>query len=197
MIRTVPQSHGVQHAKSALSSLFLEDIPIDHGKDDIIQRRELRQQIEALEDKTDLAISGIGQRTVPEPRDLFPIELVRAATRTVETTQNIHQRRFPSARGPHDRDELPLGDRKIDLRQDRHLLLPDIIALANIRQADDFIRFLFHLHYTGPPGPWRLFLFVGVEVFSCETVPLTTISCPSERPLVTSISFSVEIPVVT
>ena len=59
--------------------------------------------------------------------------------------------------------------------------------------------------FPAPEGPMIetnspleiVFLFVGVEVFSCETVPLTTISCPSERPLVTSISFSVEIPVVT
>jgi hypothetical protein len=67
-----------------------------------------RQQVESLKNEAEFAKPDVCQRVIVELRNIDAIERIRAARRSVEAADEIHQRRFARARRPHDRDVLAL-----------------------------------------------------------------------------------------
>jgi len=72
----------------------------------VMQRIRARQQIESLEDKTNLAIANRRQFVVGHRRDILPVELVAPGRRRIEAAEHVHQRRLAAARWTHDRKIL-------------------------------------------------------------------------------------------
>ena len=107
------------------------DPRIDERKRNILERRNARKQVEVLENKADLFVARNGERIVVEPRDLIAVELVRALRRTVETAENVHQRGFSRARGPHERGKFPASDIQIDAVERRERLPANAIEFPN------------------------------------------------------------------
>ena len=72
----------------------------------ILKHGEARQQVETLEDETDLAVAHGTDRFIVQRRHLDTVEHIRARVRLVEAAEHVQQRRLARARGTGDRDEF-------------------------------------------------------------------------------------------
>src|SRR6202162_3099360 len=101
----------------------LLDSPLDsllalgRGKAPVAQRHihvvedvQVRNQVEALEDETDLLVADAGHLGVGEPGDVLAVQVVRALVERVEEAGDVQKRRLPRARAAHDGDELAGGN---------------------------------------------------------------------------------------
>ena len=84
---------------------------------DVLLRGEDGQQVEGLEDEPDLVAAQLGQAGVVEPGELGAVERHRAARRLVEAGEQVHERRLPRTRRPHDRGERAGGKPDADPTQ--------------------------------------------------------------------------------
>jgi hypothetical protein len=103
---------------------------------DVVERVGARQQIERLEHEPDLLIADVRHLVVGHGRYLLVLELVGALGRSVETADDVHERRFAGARRSHDRDVLVLRDVEIDAVQCVHFLGADLIDAVEIADLD-------------------------------------------------------------
>ena len=144
MLSAVGEADGGKHFLCPLQALAPLYPRIDERKSDIIERRNARKQIEVLKDEADLLVARECQRIIAEPCDFLAVELVRALRRTVETAENVHQRGFSRARGPHERGKFPASDIQIDAVERRERLPANAIEFPNAAQADRGRLLFFH-----------------------------------------------------
>src|SRR3990172_781057 len=97
-------------------SFAATDAAVDEGKLDIVEDIRTGEQIECLEDKSDLLVPYPSQLIVVHVADVRAVELVHSGRRSVEAADNIHERRFPRTGRPHDGDILVLLDLDIQPR---------------------------------------------------------------------------------
>ncbi len=79
---------------------------IDRGHFRIAQRRQLAQQVIALEDKAEMLAPQRRQRIVIQRGNRPAGNAVFAGARLIQAAENVHQRRFAGAGLPDDGDEL-------------------------------------------------------------------------------------------
>ena len=84
---------------------------------DVVEDAQLIDQVEALEDKADVALAQLGSAALVVAGDFLALESVRASIGGIDQAQDVEKGRFATARGPHDRDEFPLTDFQVDLMQ--------------------------------------------------------------------------------
>src|SRR6266566_5246202 len=65
-----------------------------------------RQQIEALKNETEFVVANVGQLIAIERGNIGVIQNVATRSRSIETTDNVHERRFSRTTRAHQRDEL-------------------------------------------------------------------------------------------
>jgi hypothetical protein len=106
-------------------------------QDDVLLRRQHREEVEELEDEADLLAPEHGQLLVGEPPDLDAVEDDASAGRAIEPSHDVHQGRLTGARGPHDRGQTPVGDIERDAAQgiDRGIALA--VAADEVRRGGD------------------------------------------------------------
>ena len=94
-----------------------------------MQRRNPRQQIEILKNKADFFIAGQGQLIVVQRGDFRAIQLIRAGSRPIQASENIHQRRFSRSGRSRDRHKLALPDEQAHAIQRMHRRVSHLINL--------------------------------------------------------------------
>src|SRR5215213_869339 len=85
---------------------------IKHWQLNVLERRCSRQQVETLKHEADLLTANVGALILRHLRNVFAVEDVGAARRTIETTDNVHGCRFSGTRSAHDRYKLAFPDRQ-------------------------------------------------------------------------------------
>ena len=93
---------------------------IESGSEDVLLRREHRQQVELLEDEADVPAAQLGQVLVGHLGDVLAADLHAAVGRAVEPGEQVHERRLAGARRAHDGRELADGDLEGDAAQRVH-----------------------------------------------------------------------------
>src|SRR5438046_5601016 len=73
---------------------------------DIFARGSTREEIKALENKSELAVANIGQLVAIQMRDIGVIEQILSAGRPIKTAKDIHKGRFSRADRAHQGNEL-------------------------------------------------------------------------------------------
>src|SRR5438309_3178215 len=148
----------------------------------VMKRRGPRDEVEALEDETDLSVANGGELVVVEPRDFGAVEEVTTASRHVEAADAVRERRLTRAARPHDGDELPFFDDEIDASQRMDLDLAHTVGLGDGLERD-------HppppIRTPPPPPPVRM---LPLEPATLR-VGMTTWA-PSFKPPVTSVYWS-------
>ncbi len=114
MARAMGDADLVHHLVDTALALGGGDVVVEQGQLDILAHRQLVDQVEALEDEADVGLAHVGELALREAGDLLSVEQVRTARRAVEHADHVEQGRFAAARRAHDRDELALGDVKVD-----------------------------------------------------------------------------------
>ena len=106
------------------------------GHHDVLLGREHRQQIEALEDETDVVAAQQRELLVVELRQVAPLEHDAAAGGRVQTAHHMHQRRFSGSGRSHNRREPALLELHVDIFQRMHQAFTRAIVLHQIDGLD-------------------------------------------------------------
>ena len=104
----------VEHAIDALFAVGSGVIVVEQRELDVLAHSQLVDQIEALEDESDVGLARFCELGLAQTRNLLPVEIVGAAGRAIEHAHDVEQRRLATPRRPHDRDEFAVGDVEID-----------------------------------------------------------------------------------
>src|SRR4051812_10352769 len=144
------ESDAMERIHRGLVALFARpaEVSVNERELDILDCRRAREQIEALKNEADLRVPDDGALVAIERRDVDAVELVRAVSGTVETPEDVHQRRLAGAGRSHDRQELALIDDEVDARKRADFDLAHRIDLGQAMDLDDLIR-----HYRPPLPP--------------------------------------------
>jgi len=79
-------------------------------EEDVFACAEHGQEIEELKHEADVLAAQLREMRVVEARDVAPGNFHGAAGGLVEAGEDVHERRLARPGGPHDGDELALGD---------------------------------------------------------------------------------------
>ena len=116
----------------AVAGNFLRD-------ENVRARVERGQQIEFLEDESDLALAHAGALGVGERGQIVAIEHDAAAIGAGEAAQQIKKCGFAAARGADDADELALLHAEGNAAQRLDLDLADVVGLAQVFGFDECV----------------------------------------------------------
>ena len=105
-------------------------------QDDVLLRRQHRQQVEELEDEADVLSAQLRDLGVAELAEPCSRDRDVALSRLVERREEVHQRRFSGARGAHDRGQLPALDSERDAAQRVHGRLALAVDTAQFVRLD-------------------------------------------------------------
>ena len=92
-----------QRARPRLGARHLEQL---QRQRDVLQQRQLRQQVEGLEHEADAPAPQRGERVVAKRGEVDAVEQYAAAVGPVEPCHHVEQRRLAGARFTHERDRL-------------------------------------------------------------------------------------------
>ena len=98
VIQTRFQAHLLQQSPRAIPPLGAPESPaVQQRQFHVLQGGGPREQIEILKHETDLPIPQPGTLVARHLHDFFAFQQIAAAGRVVETSERIHERRFPGA----------------------------------------------------------------------------------------------------
>jgi hypothetical protein len=124
------EADTLQYADDSFSALFHAESAIPQGHIDIVVECQIRDQIKALEDETNLFIPDPTSIAVTECGHIPAIERVRTRRHTLQKTSNVEQCGLARARGTGDSEELPFAYVKVNLPQGMRSHLFDLKDLA-------------------------------------------------------------------
>src|ERR1044072_2945261 len=104
MFGAMAHADALQRFEHETFTLARTHAAISQRQLDVLINREIADEVEALEDESDLAVADAGALREREVRHFGPLERVAAARRRVEQAEDREERRFAAARGPGDRD---------------------------------------------------------------------------------------------
>jgi hypothetical protein len=110
---------------------------VDEGELNVMQSGGAGEQVEGLEDETDLLVADAGELVVVELGDVVAVEPVAALGGAVEAADEVHERGFAGAGGTHDGDVLVVADADVDAAEGIDDLVAHLIGLPEIVGDDD------------------------------------------------------------
>src|SRR5690606_24217044 len=87
VLETIAEPDFLQQFTRARAALFRRDAAEQHRELDILERAQVGEQIEALEDEADAAVADLGQLVARHARDVVPADLVSPLARSVEAAE--------------------------------------------------------------------------------------------------------------
>jgi len=107
------------------------------GELDVLDGARPRQQVELLEDETDLGVPDPRELVGREARDVLAVEDVPARGGRVETAEEVHEGGLARARRAHDGHEVATLDRDRDTAEGMHRVGPEVVVLREPFAQDD------------------------------------------------------------
>ena len=114
---TVGQSHEIEQLLRTCAGLFrrgTRDIGRNH---DVLDGRELGEQLVELEHKPQMAVAEIAQLLRGQGGDINAVDHDASRVRTVEGADDLKQRGLTGSRGADDTDDLTAVDMEVDAFQ--------------------------------------------------------------------------------
>ena len=145
MFGAVVDADAFQRVHGLLAAVGAAEARVEQGQLDVLQNRGARQEVEGLEDETDLLIAHARQCAIRHLRDVFAVEPVLAARWRVQAAEDVHQRGLARSRRAHDGHELAALDGHVDAAQGLHRVLPRVVGLGDRLELDEGLGRLGHL----------------------------------------------------
>src|SRR5690349_4318268 len=144
---------------------------------DILQRGMGREQVEALEDETQLAVPNPRPLRLRQPSDLLTTQQVLSTAGGIEAAEDVHEGGLAGTRRPHHGDIVASINPQADASQRVDHLSGHMVLLSKVDRLQN------GAHVPAPPAGARR--------------PTTT-CCPSvSGPLVSSVNVVSAMPMVT
>lgn len=132
VLQTVAESDGFNGAQGAFAAFLAADVGVDHRQLYVLENVEPRQQVERLENETDLLVADAGELVVACLTDIDAVEHDGAGADVVEATEDLHHGRFTTAGGTDDGDVLTGVDVERDTIERADFLVTYGVRLAHI-----------------------------------------------------------------
>lgn len=118
------------------TALLGRNAEVEHRHLEVLEHRELLDEVEVLEDEADSAGANLGKLIVGERRDVLSAEDVVPAGGLIEAAEDVHERGFARARRPHDGGKFALDEIHVNVAQGVHFdvgtrLLVDLAEILN------------------------------------------------------------------
>src|SRR6056297_172274 len=133
MLQSVAESDGVDYVVDPL--LVTRFATEHHRQADVLLGGQRRDQVEGLEDETDLGAPELGDLLVVERGEVGVADERGTRRQRVEPGQAVQQRRLAGTRRSHDRAELARLERHGDTVEGVNLGVADAVGLAGIDRA--------------------------------------------------------------
>ncbi len=92
MLQMPGQAQTLEQLLRALHAHALAGACVDSWHFDILDRRQVRQQVITLENETEVIATQLCQLIIGKRTGFTPVDLVTAAVGVVQTAQHVHQR---------------------------------------------------------------------------------------------------------
>jgi hypothetical protein len=107
------------------------------GSSTLARGRHGRYEVEGLKDEADLAVAYQRQIAAAQMRDVVAVQIVAAAIRLVQQSENVHHGRLARTRGTHDGEEFARHHAQIDPGEGLHHRLAFAVGATQIVNLDD------------------------------------------------------------
>ena len=125
MLEPLAQAHALEQAARFGGRLLRRRAAHEQRHRDVLERRELRQQMMELIDEAERTIAQPAALRVAQRAHRLADDAHLACRRLIEAADELQQRRLARARRADDRDAIALGDGELDAAQ--HLdVAPDV-----------------------------------------------------------------------
>jgi hypothetical protein len=104
---------------------------------DVLSRGGARQQIKILEDEADLAIPDIGKLVSVQSGNIGAVQNIMTRSRSIQATQDIHQRGLSGTARSHERNEFAALDFDRHSSHRGYCHFACAVRLMNIDQTDE------------------------------------------------------------
>src|SRR5690606_4062568 len=150
MPETVRHPHALERLEHALLALLLvESGPVRQRQLDVLEHREVADQIERLGDEADLAVANLRALRMVELLDRRAVQPVAAAARRIEQPEDRQKRGLAASRRAFDRHVVAFLDVEVHARERVRLDLVRIEDLRKILELDEGTARV-HQHLRGP-----------------------------------------------
>ena len=106
-------------------------------EEDVLLRREHREQVEELEDEADVAPAELRQLRIAELGDVRPVDGDLALGGLVQAGEDVHERGLAGLGGAHDARELLALDVEVDAAQGADRGVPFPVDADEVARRDD------------------------------------------------------------
>ncbi len=140
VFRAIAEAEAVQRLLRAGETRLAPGLSlfrIEQRQGHVFQRARARQQVEALEDKSEPLAADASELGLRQARDIDAVEQIAAGRWTVEAAEDRHQSRLAGARRPHDGHELAALDGEIDAAEGANIDVADVICARHAFNRDD------------------------------------------------------------
>src|SRR5258706_5389242 len=134
--RAMRHADPLQRLVHPLAPLLGLHAAVSERQLDVLEHRQVADQVERLEDEPDLQIADAGPIRERQVGDLLAVQPVLPLARGVEQPEQRQEGRLAAAGGAGDRDVLPLLDLEMDARQGVRLHLVGVENLGHSLELD-------------------------------------------------------------
>jgi hypothetical protein len=91
---SIAETHAIESRSRSRFALSTGCTGVNQWKLDVLERARAWKKIEILENEPDERVANVRELATPESRNVATRQRVRAARRTIETSEHVHQRRL-------------------------------------------------------------------------------------------------------
>ena len=139
MTETVPQAYAFDQFAGAFAPFGTIDPTVKHRNFHILLNGQVGKKVEALKDKSDLAVADRRQFRVSQQVHLYLFQLIHAGSGDVKHPENVEHSGFTGTGSPQNAQKLPAAHTQIHIFEYGHRVASGIVGLEYMIQADDFI----------------------------------------------------------
>jgi len=136
MLYPVAQSHGLDHLEGTLLALGRTHPAVQQGHLHVVQDIERGDQVEALEDKSELGVAEAGGLAGIETRDGLAVQLHGTGRGLVEQSGDVEQGGLAAAGGAHDTYKFSFAHFEVDVVESHGLDLGSSVDFGNFDKLD-------------------------------------------------------------
>ena len=137
VIAAVVEADELEGLGGALMALLAADAGVEEGELDVGLGSGAGQEVEALEDETDLEAADLGEAVVVECADVGAVKAVEAGGGHVETADDVHEGGFAAAAGAHDGDHFAELDVEVDAAEGANFHVAHFVCFGELDGFDD------------------------------------------------------------
>ena len=136
MLHARAQAHALERGLGTLAALCGRHFPVQQRQFDVVERAQVLDQVEALENETEGAVAQARHFLVLVGLHRGAVDLHGAGAGLVQQADHVEQRALVAAGGTHDRQEIALLHVQADVLQGEGLDLVGAVGLGDVFELD-------------------------------------------------------------